>query len=352
MVAAPFLAPGVTAVRAPRTLREKVESLFMVSFGGTVPGGQILDLLRRHALGGVTLFTRNCVSPPQIRSLLAGLQSASRLGLLVSVDEEGGGVLRIRRGVPAYPWEAEYGRLGSPARVGRDATTMGGALRGMGLTMNLAPVVDVLANPRSPIGLRSYGSDPALVARLAAAAVRGYQSRGLAATAKHFIGLGHTSIDSHAGLPTVNLTWAQLERADLIPFRAAIAAGVSAMLVAHVALPRVDTVPGRAASLSPAIVGGRIRGTLRFNGVVLTDSLVMGALARPGPAEAAELAFAAGADLLLLAYDKDIPTGTIEEAIDRVYRAVRARRIPERRVDESVGRIAALKRRYGPRRLR
>jgi beta-N-acetylhexosaminidase len=213
--------------------------------------------------------------------------------------------------------------------------------------MNLAPVVDVLSNSRSPIGDRSYGSDPALVARLSAAAVRGYQQHGLAAAAKHFIGLGHTSIDSHQALPTVTQTLTQLERVDLVPFRSAIAAGVSALLVAHVALPAIDSMR-RPASLSPVIIGGLIRKHLGFNGVVMTDSLAMGALPEGGTAAAAAQAVAAGADMLLISADHDIASGVIDDAIARVISAVRAGRVSESRLDSAVARILALKRVYPP----
>jgi beta-N-acetylhexosaminidase len=213
--------------------------------------------------------------------------------------------------------------------------------------MNLAPVVDVLSNPRSPIGVRSYGSDPHLVARLAAAAVQGYQDHGLAAVAKHFVGLGHASIDSHQALPVVTQSLSQLERDDLIPFRAAVAAGVSTILVAHVALPSIDPVH-RPGSLSPVIIGDLVRKHLGFTGVVMTDSLAMGALPQGSTAEAAERAVAAGADILLISADHDIPAAVMEAAAVRVISAVRAGRIPEVRLKEASGRIAALKRRYPP----
>ncbi|MGH2411675.1 MAG: glycoside hydrolase family 3 N-terminal domain-containing protein, partial [Chloroflexota bacterium] len=199
--------------------------------------------------------------------------------------------------------------------------------------------------PTSPIGDRSYGPDPHLDARLAVAAIKGYQSHRLAATAKHFIGLGHTSIDSHQALPTVHRTLAQLESDDLIPFRAAVRAGVSTILVAHVALPAIDSVY-RPASLSPVVIGGLIRKHLGFAGVVMTDSLVMGALPGGRTAEAAERALAAGADILLFGADHDIPLQVLENSMSRVIAAVKAGRVPERRLDEAFGRVLALKRRW------
>lgn len=333
--------------RPPRTLKEKVGQLFVVSFRGTSPDPAFLSLLQFRGLGGVILYARNYTAPGQLRNLLSHLQRASAYPLLVCTDQEGGAVVRIRNGVHTFPSEATYGRIGSASRVQADATTTAHDLHALGLTMNAAPVVDVLSNPRSPIGDRSFGSDPRLVARLSTAAIHGYQQHHLAAVAKHFIGLGHTSIDSHQALPTVHQTLAQLEQSDLIPFRAAVAARVSTMLVAHVALPAIDPVH-RPASLSPVIIGGLIRKHLGFKGAVMTDSLVMGALPQGSTAEGAERALAAGADILLISADHDIPTGVIDDAIDRVMSAVRTGRIPQSRLDSAVARILALKRAYPP----
>jgi beta-N-acetylhexosaminidase len=338
----PWEAVGASS-RLPRTLREKVGQLFVVSFRGTAPDPAFVSLLQRHYFGGVVLYGRNYDSPVQLRALVGGLQRASSFPLLVCTDQEGGSVVRISRGIRSFPSEAVYGRTGLTARVFADGAATAHDLHALGLTMNLAPVVDVLSNPRSPIGDRSYGSDPHLVARLTAAAVHGYQQHGLAAAAKHFIGLGHTSIDSHQALPTVTQSLSQLERVDLVPFRAAVAAGVSTILVAHVALPAIDVIR-RPASLSPVIINGLIRKHLGFKGVVMTDSLAMGALPQGSTSEAAERALAAGADMLLISADHDIPAGVFENAIARVMSAVRAGRISESRLDSAVGRIIALKR--------
>jgi beta-N-acetylhexosaminidase len=269
----------------------------------------------------------------------------ARFPLLVCTDQEGGRVVRIHDGAPQLPWEATYGRIGSHNLVYHDATASARALRALGLTMNLAPVVDVLDNPKSPIGWRSYGSDPALAAKLSVAAVRGYQHHGMAATAKHFVGLGHTSIDSHRSLPTVTVPMSKLAQTDLVPFRAAIAAGVSTVMVAHVALPAIDPVY-RPASLSPVMIEGVLRGQLGFRGVVMTDSLIMGALPAGHEAEAAERALTAGADILLIAGERPIPVALIEESVARVTAGIAAGRIPESRLDTALARIAALKQRY------
>jgi beta-N-acetylhexosaminidase len=342
---APALLPPVQ--RKPQTLRDKVAQLFVISFQGTSAGPQILSLLERYAFGGVILYARNCGTATQIRTLTASLQAASRFPLLICVDQEGGHVVRIKHGAPVFPSEAIYGQLDSPVRVYTDAATTALDLRTLGLTMNLAPVVDVLSNPRSPIGQRSYGPDPRLASRLSVAAIQGYQQHRMAATAKHFIGLGHTSIDSHQSLPTVTKTWQQLEADDLIPFRAAISAGVSSLLVAHVALPKIDPV-ARPASLSPVIIKTMIRGKLGFKGVVMTDSLMMGAVPRGDEVAAAERALIAGADILLLGGNETIPSAIFSEAIERIVASVGAGRIPESWVDAALSRVLTLKQRYPP----
>lgn len=332
----------------PRTLRDKVARLFVVSFRGTTLQSEFAKLLDRYPFGGVILYGRNCVSAGQVRTLTRDLQRAARFPLVICTDQEGGSVVRIRSGAPAFPSEQVYGAIGSTSRVYNDATTTAVDLRRLGLTMNLAPVVEVLSNQKSPIGSRSYGYDPDEAARLSVAAIHGYQWHGLAATAKHFVGLGHTSLDSHQALPTVHRTLKQLDRRDFIPFRAAIAAGVSTVLVAHVALPEIDPVY-RPASLSPFIIGNVLRRHLGFTGLVMTDSLMMGAVPAGREPSAAEQALAAGADILLLANDKDIAPGVIEAAIDRVTAGILAGRIPESRLDAALHHISALQSRYpGP----
>jgi len=329
----------------PRTLRERVAQLFVISFVGPTLSYDTLALLDRHAFGGVILYANNCVNASQVHTLLNDLQTVARYPMLVSMDQEGGKVVRLRKGVPTFPAEAAYGKIASAQKVLQDAAATAQALRPLGLSMNLAPVVDVLSNPKSPIGKRSYGSNPQLVAKLSVAAIQGYQQHGLAATAKHFLGLGHTSIDAHTALPTVRLTLQQFENVDLIPFRAAIAAGVSTIMVTHVALPGIDPV-FRPASLSPVIINGVIRNRLGFKGVIMTDSLMMGALPKGQEPEAAVRAFQAGADVLLMAANGAVNPAVIDEAVERVTWLVYSGQASESRLNASVARIMALKQRY------
>jgi hypothetical protein len=208
--------------------------------------------------------------------------------------------------------------------------------------MAFAPVADVNSNPANPIiNTRSFGEDPRAVARLVAAEVRGLEEHGMLATAKHFPGHGDTDMDSHLGLAVVPAEWTRLDTLELVPFRAAIAAGVTAVMSAHLALPALDAGQRRPGTVVPAILTGLLRDSLQFHGLVVTDALSMGALVNAyGATEAPVLALLAGADLLLQPVD---PAG----AIDAVERAVRDGRVSEARIDRSVRKILALKQRLG-----
>ena len=221
-------------------------------------------------------------------------------------------------------------------------------LRAVGINTDFAPVADVNINPANPvIGIRSFGAAPDDVARLSAAATAGYGSAGVICTPKHFPGHGDTAVDSHIGLPRVDHDAATLDRVDFPPFRAAFAARAPAVMTAHVLVPAIepDELP---ATLSRRVLEGALRSRLGFDGVIFTDSLGMGAVAATyGPAEAAVLALAAGADVLLVGADAQCPPIRRQEAMDRVAAAVRSGRVPASRLDAAVGRVLRLKERFG-----
>jgi beta-N-acetylhexosaminidase len=288
-----------------------------------------------RGLGAITLFAYNVGDPEQLARLTAALRG-ERPDLVLSIDEEGGDVTRLEadRG-SSYPGNAALGAVDDPALTERVAGAIAGDLAAAGIDLNLAPVADVNSNPRNPvIGVRSFGSDPALVARHTRAFVLGTQRQGVAACAKHFPGHGDTSADSHRELPVAG---GDLEDA-LLPFRAAIDAGVKVVMVGHLLLPALDDVP---ATLSRTIVTGLLRDELGFDGVVMTDALEMAAVsATYGVEEAAVRALIAGADTLGLGHDLH------EEAVERVHAAivaaVRTGRLKEDRLAEAAGRVAAL----------
>jgi beta-N-acetylhexosaminidase len=304
-LAASCLLPGFEGVVAPDWLRRWIE------------GG----------LGGVVLFARNVESPEQVAALTGELR-----GLLVVIDEEGGDVTRLEHEHgSSYPGNFALGVVDDVALTEQVGAAIGADLAAVGVNLDLAPVADVNTNPRNPvIGIRSFGPEPELVARHVAAFVRGLQSTGVIACAKHFPGHGDTEIDSHLELPTAG---GDLGEA-LLPFRAAIEAGVRSIMTAHIRVPELDDVP---ATLSRRILHDLLREELGFGGLVITDALDMKGIATVGM-EAAVRALAAGADALCLG------PGLGSEPVETVHRAivdaVRAGRLPEERLREAAGRVA------------
>jgi beta-N-acetylhexosaminidase len=278
-------------------LRRLVNGVLLPGFAGTqVPGW--LQRAAEEELAGVAYFAHNVHDTEQVAGLSAALHGI-RDGLVIASDEEGGNVTRLEAGQgSSFPGNAALGRLDSTETTATVARSIGRDARLAGIDLDLAPVVDVNANPDNPvIGVRSFGSDPALVTRHSAAFVAGLQGCGVAACAKHFPGHGDTVVDSHLGLPVVDADLATLRRRDLPPFEAAIEAGVRTILTAHVRFPALDDAP---ATLSPTVLG-LLRHELAFEGVILTDALDMHAIARTvGMGSGAVLALAAGADLLCI----------------------------------------------------
>jgi beta-glucosidase-like glycosyl hydrolase len=214
--------------------------------------------------------------------------------------------------------------------------------RAVGIHLTFSPVADVNNNPRNPIiNTRSFGEDPRTVGRLAAAYIRGASEHGLFTTAKHFPGHGDTGTDSHISVPVVAGCWDRLDSLELVPFRAAIAAGVTAIMTSHVALPCFDPTDPVPATLSPEVTTGILRDSLGFGGLVVTDALVMGAIVeRFGAGESAVRAFLAGSDLILM-------PANLGEAVRAMVAAVESGRIPRARLERAVRRVLELKVRAG-----
>jgi beta-N-acetylhexosaminidase len=297
-------------------------------FGGTAPP----DWLRRwieDGLGGVTLFSHNVESREQLASLTGAMP-----GMLVAIDEEGGDVTRLDHAAgSSYPGNYALGVVDDVALTEQVAAAIGTELASVGVNLDFAPVADVNTNPQNPvIGIRSFGSDPELVARHVAAFVEGMQGAGVAACAKHFPGHGDTAVDSHHDLP---IAGGDLGEA-LLPFRAAIDAGVRSIMTAHIVVPVLDDVP---ATLSPPILHDLLRDELGFSGLVITDALDMKAVSGTvGIEEGAVLSLAAGADALCLGADLDeAPLAAVHAAI---VEAVRAGRLGEERLREAAARVA------------
>jgi beta-N-acetylhexosaminidase len=300
------------------------------------------DWVRRRVgegLGGVLLFARNVVGRSQLASLSAALR-AERPTVLVAMDEEGGDVTRLEAASgSSYPGNLALGVAADPALTRAVGAAIGADLAAAGVNLDTAPVADVNADPRNPVvGVRSFGSDPALVATHTAAMVDGLQAQGVAACAKHFPGHGATAVDSHEAVPTVADDAGSLAAA-LLPFRAAVAAGARCVMTAHIIVPAWDAVP---ATLSRRILTGLLREELGFDGLAITDGLEMAAVSGTvGLAEGAVRAVAAGADLLCVGGGL-AGEDTVDLLAGALAGAVRAGRLPSERLAQAAGRVAEL----------
>jgi beta-N-acetylhexosaminidase len=326
------------------TTADPIGRLFMVDFTGHEPSADVAGLIA-EGVGGIVLFEKNVAGPAQVARLTNALQrtaaDAGRPALLISMDQEGGPVVRLRAGATHFPSAMAFGAAGSEAVVASAAGITARELRAVGVQMNFAPVLDVNTNPENPvIGVRSYGEDPDRVGRLGAAAVRAMEVSGVAATVKHFPGHGDTVMDSHLGLPVITHDLRRLDRVELAPYRPAIAAGCAAVMTAHIVFRALDA--DRPATVSPAVLGF-LREQLGFAGVLVTDSMAMDAIrGYAPPGEAAVQAILAGADIILACGELDAQ----REALAAVRAAAASGRIPAARIAEAARRIGALKERF------
>lgn len=324
-----------------RGLERLVAGVLLPGFSGP----QVPDWLARAVdggLAGVCVFASNVT--PRFPALARELHER-RPDFLIASDEEGGSVTRLEHEHgSSWPTAAALGRLDDVAATEAVAAGLGRQCRTAGIDLALAPDADVNAEPDNPvIGIRSFGATTDVVARHAAAFVRGLQGAGVAAAAKHFPGHGSTTVDSHHALPVVDADPATLRARDLPPFAAAVAAGVRAVLTAHVVFPALDTAP---ATMSPTLLG-LLRTELGFDGVVISDALDMHAIARGmGRGAGAVAALTAGVDLLCTGnpafparYDDEL--GYLE-VHDAVLAAARSGVLPRTRLEAAAGRVAEL----------
>jgi beta-N-acetylhexosaminidase len=284
------------------SLEEKIGQLLMVGIPGIHVSPETEELIGDYGIGGVILFERNYQDSQQLASLTAELQRIAAFPLFLAVDQEGGRVVRFKRDFTPLPAAAELGSQGSPDLVYNIFSRLGGELKAVGINMNMAPVLDVNTNPSNPvIGDRAFGSDPELVSKLGLSVIRALQNKGIIAVGKHFPGHGDTSLDSHTHLPHVTHSLSRIESVELSPFREAVEAQVGVVMTAHVVYDRID--PSCPATLSEKIIDGILRGSMGFNGVVLSDDLDMGAIINNYDLEmAAVRAIRSGIDILLICH--------------------------------------------------
>lgn len=344
---------------ARMSLEEKLGQLFVVEVYGqsadTVhPRNRELygvdtpaEVIAKYRPGAVIYFDArrgpdNVRNPRQIAQLSNGLQRASRIPLIISVDQEGGSVVyRLVEPATQLPGNMALGAARSTADTFASARVIGTELAAVGINQNYAPVSDVNINPANPvIGVRSFGADPQLCARMVGEAVRGYHRGDVASAAKHFPGHGDTDTDSHTGLPVITHSRAELDRIDLPPFREAIKRGVDTIMTAHIVVPALDST-GVPATMSHPIITGLLREELGFDGLIVTDALDMRGASEDFPPDVAPVrALQAGCDQLVLAPEMDVAFGAVLDAVKNGT-------ISEERVDASVRRVLLHKLRRG-----
>ncbi len=320
----------------PVSLHRRIGQLALVGFDGFSIPPEIGSLAREFDLGGIVLFRRNVESPAQVAEIAWEARQLRReLPLWVSVDQEGGRVARIRRPATEWPPMITLGRSGDEALATRFARALALELAVLGISLDFAPVLDVLTNPKNPaIGDRALGERAEVVARLGAAIIGGLQGGGIAACGKHFPGHGEAAVDSHLELPVVDLPPDRLREIELVPFEAAIEAGVAGIMTAHLLVPALDEE--RPATISPRIVGGLLRDDLGFDGLVFTDDLDMKGISGERPRERAFVeAIAAGCDVGLLC---GTDCAAHAAALEALIHAVEREEVPWKRIEDALTR--------------
>lgn len=340
----------VRALMESMTIEDKIGQMIMVGFDDRSLTPELEDHLNKIHAGNVIFLGRNYADPQQMWEFTNALQRMAScrsvpVGFFTAIDQEGGVVARLLNGVTVFPGNMALGATAQTHYARRAAEATAREMLQLGLNMNLAPVLDVNNNPGNPaIGVRSYGENPELVAAMGAEAVAASQSAGVLATAKHFPGKGDVTRDSHIDLPHVPHNRERLNQVELVPFKAAIAAGVGAIMTAHVTFPAIEPEPLLPATMSQRVLQGLLRDELGFRGIIITDDLFMGAISKShGLAEAAIRSINAGADIVLMCHNPDDQV----IATKAVWEAARSGRIAMYTIDSSVRRVLSAKALFG-----
>lgn len=332
------------------TWNDLIGQTLVFGIPGPRPTAADLRLFRETKAGGLILYRINDRSPEQIRTLIKTLEESLERRLLVTVDHEGGRVVMFSGGVTVFPDNLAFGNAGRSDWARAQGRMEGNELRRLGVDINFSPTVDVLTEAFSPnIGIRSYGRDPRVVARLAVERLRAQQARGVSACAKHFPGLGPATRDPHLDLPVIDVDLRELRRRHLVPFRAAINAGVDLVMTSHPLYPRLTRGERVPATFSRSLAHDLLRRELGFTGVLASDDLEMGALRRfGGPGPSAVRAARAGHDLILCCHKADLQ----RRVVDALRSAYQDGTLKRSDLEASVQRIRALRgfsrERFGP----
>ncbi|MBJ6763358.1 beta-N-acetylhexosaminidase [Myxococcaceae bacterium JPH2] len=314
----------------------------MVGFPGTHVDADLAALMD-DGISGAILFKRNVGSASETAALCQALKTRAGRPFILSVDQEGGRVARLR-GAPftALPPMRELGQRGDEALAERVGRLLAHELRALGFDWDFAPVLDVDTNPANPvIGDRSFGREPEVVARLGVALARGLEAGGVASCGKHFPGHGDTTTDSHLTLPRLAHDLERLRRVELVPFQAFARAGLASLMTAHVLFDALE--PGVPATMSTRVLEGLLRRELGFDGVLVSDDLEMKAIADHYSVEEATVqGTLAGVDLFLVCHKADVQ----RRAIEALVKAVESGRVPRSRIAEAHRRLDALVARF------
>ncbi|WP_240636743.1 beta-N-acetylhexosaminidase [Paenibacillus silvae] len=327
------------------SLEEKVGQMILAGVQGTTMDAQAKQMITDQKVGGIIFYASNVTTLQGTAAFVQSIKQANQsnpVPILMSVDQEGGKVSRMPDTVESIPSNRKVGKTSDPALAEQMGALLARQIKLAGFNVDFAPVLDINSNPQNPvIGDRSFGTTADLVTRMGLAEMKGLRQEGIIPVVKHFPGHGDTSVDSHLDLPVVNKTEKQLAKLEWIPFQAAVKEQAEAVMVAHILFPKLD--PEYPASLSSVIIGEHLRGKFDYKGVVITDDLSMGAIAKNYSLEKATLATVqAGSDILLVAHSYE----SAKTIFDTLISAVKSGKIKESRIDESVYRILALKQQY------
>ena len=320
-------------------LPDKIGQMIISGLDGKALSDEEYLMINSGQVGGVIFLGHNVKNEVQFKALIDQLPQETEIPLFLSVDQEGGRVQRLPLNKKAYPPALTIGK--TPDEAYAHGVKLGQAVKSFDLNLNLAPVLDVFSNPENKvIGNRSFGRTPETVAFVGVDVMHGVQETGIIPCVKHFPGHGDTVIDSHEGLPVIHHDLSRLESFEWLPFKRAIQEGADMIMTAHVLIPSIDTQDP--ATLSKAIITDQLRNAMAFDGVVITDDLVMGAISKKYPYEVAvRKAVDAGVDIMLISNNN-----YVDEIQHSLYTAVQNGQIDLNRIDTSVKRILKLKYKY------
>lgn len=305
----------------------------------------IKSSIKKYRVGGIIMFAGNIGTPSGITKFNKELQKATKTKMFISVDEEGGSVARIANNkkfkVKKFSNMQTIGKTKKTSNAENVGKTIGSYLKKYGFNLDFAPVADINTNPKNiVIGKRAFGSSPTLVANMVNAEIKGFHKSKMMTCVKHFPGHGDTTGDTHKGYVAVNKTWSQMKKCELIPFQKAFKSPTDMVMVAHITAKKV-TKDGLPASLSKEMITNKLRKELKYNGVVITDAMQMGAIAKKYKGgDAAVKAIKAGVDIILM------PNG-LSQSYNAVLKAVKSGKISKKELDTHVLRILKLKEKYG-----